>query len=114
MLGTAREDVDESSLRIDVVELRDLDQRLDVGGALLSAIAAVDQNISVLHAARAGPPCPKKLSRCTSGRMMLPAMIRRPKRNSENSKSSNTNSNKRLPKLCTRMSGAVVNPRSLA
>ena len=43
MIGDAREDVGEPGLRIDIVELRGLDQRVDDGRALPAAIGPAEQ-----------------------------------------------------------------------
>ena len=43
MIGDACEDIGEPSLRIDIVELRGLDQGIDDGGALAAAIRATEQ-----------------------------------------------------------------------
>ncbi len=43
MIGDAREDIGELGLRIDIVELGGLEQRVDDGGALAAAIRATEQ-----------------------------------------------------------------------
>lgn len=43
VIGDASEDVSEPSLRVDVVELGGLDQRVDDGSALATAIGAAEQ-----------------------------------------------------------------------
>ena len=43
MIGNAREDIGEPSLRVDIVELGGLDQRVDGGSTLTAAVGAVEQ-----------------------------------------------------------------------
>lgn len=42
MIGNASEDIGEPGLRIDIVELRGLDQGVDDGGTLAAAVGAAE------------------------------------------------------------------------